>query len=71
MIFYKGTLISFNHSPVFFGNQDIGVVFLSNGTKSPLRIFMTKYDKNEENVILTDFGTIPVLHDQIVYMARN
>ena len=71
LIFYKGTLISFNHSPVFFGNQDIGVVFWSNGTKSPLRMFKTKYDQNEENVILTDLGTIPVIHKQIVYMTRN
>ena len=56
---------------MFFGGQDIGVVFWSNGTRSPLRKLVTKYDKNEENVILTDFGTIPAVHEQIVYMARN
>ena len=56
---------------MFFGHQDIGVVFLSNGTRSLLRKFVTKYDKNEENMILTGDGTIPAIYEKIVYMARN
>ena len=71
LIFYKGTLISFNHSPMFFGDQNIGVVFWSNGTRYPLMQFVTTHDKNEGNFILTDYGTIPAIHDTIIYMARN
>ena len=56
---------------MFFGDQNIGVVFWSNGTRSPLIQFATTYDKNEGNFILTDDGTIPAIHDKIIYMARN
>ena len=56
---------------MFFGDQNIGVVFWSNGTRSPLMQFATTYDKNEGNFILTDDGTIPAIHDKIIYMARN
>ena len=71
LIFYKGTLLSFNHSPIFFGDQTIGVVFWSNGTRSPLMQFVTTYDKNEGNSILTDYGTMLPIHDKIIYMASN
>ena len=56
---------------MFFGGQDIGVVFWSNGTRSPLRKIVTNCDKNKENAILTELGTIPAIYEKIVYMARN
>ena len=67
MIFYKGTLISF----MFFGDRNIGVVFWSNGTISPLMQFVSTNDKNEGNFILTDSGKILAMHEKIIYMARN
>ena len=49
LIFYKGALISFNNSPLFFDDQEIGIIFWNNGTSNQIIQYGATYDKNEAN----------------------
>ena len=66
MVFFKGTLISFYNTPLFFEEVNVGLILWDNGTKTDFRQISAPDERNGDNSDDTEIGAI---HKGLVFMA--